>query len=157
MSSPDGDHDAVDETRLLLSFVRDRDVLCPLCGYNLRNLTRARCPECREELALAVSARNLRFGWFLATITPGLFSGIAAGFLLIPMIGTTIASGGSPPWFIVVLDAFGWLSGIFALLLIKYRFAFLAQRLTVQWTWAALAWAVHVAVFAVLVSLIFLL
>ena len=59
MSSPDGDHDAVDETRLLLSFVRD-------------------------------------------------------------------------------------------------RFAFLAQRLTVQWTWAALAWAVHLAAFAVLVALIYL-
>ncbi len=154
MSSPDGDHDAVDETRLLVSFVRDRDVLCPLCGYNLRSLTRARCPECREELALAVSARSLRFGWFLATITPGLFSGIAAGFLLIPMVGATITRGGSVPWYIVGFDAFGWLTGIFALLLIKYRLAFLSQRLTVQRSWAALAWVVHVTAFAVLVALI---
>ena len=157
MSSPDDEHDAVDETRLLLSFVRDRDVLCPLCGYNLRNLTRPQCPECREELALAVSVRNLRFGWLLATITPGIFSGIAAALLLIPMVVETVRGRGSPPWFIVGFDAFGWLSGIFVLLLIKYRFAFLAQRLTMQWTWAALAWAVHVAAFAVLVALIYLL
>ena len=40
----------------------DREVECPLCGYNLRGLTEARCPECgyqfRWEAVLAQSIRH---------------------------------------------------------------------------------------------------
>src|SRR5690349_11255431 len=38
----------------LLDYLRDRDVACPLCGYNLRGLTSTRCPECGRELQLTV-------------------------------------------------------------------------------------------------------
>ena len=86
-----------DEVALLLTFLRERDASCPLCGYNLRNLVRPQFPECREDLVLAVGVRKLRFGWFLATITPGLFSGIAAFFLLIPIIMSPLLGGGAPP------------------------------------------------------------
>ena len=34
----------------LLQFVRERDVECPGCGYNVRNLASDRCPECGEQL-----------------------------------------------------------------------------------------------------------
>ena len=85
-----------DEVALLLTFLRERDASCPLCGYNLRNLVRPQCPECREPLVLAVGVRKLRFGWFLATITPGLFSGIAAALFLIPLIAVPLR-GGAPP------------------------------------------------------------
>ncbi len=86
-----------EEVALLLTFLRERDASCPLCGYNLRSLVRPQCPECREDLILAVGVRKLRFGWFLATITPGLFSGIAAFFLLIPIIMSPLLGGGAPP------------------------------------------------------------
>ena len=79
-----------DEVALLLTFLRERDASCPLCGYNLRNLVRPQCPECQEDLILAVGVRKLRFGLFLATITPGLFSGIAAPLLLIPIIAVPL-------------------------------------------------------------------
>jgi hypothetical protein len=43
-----------DDERALVGFLRQRDVACPLCEYNLRGLTSARCPECGRELRLSV-------------------------------------------------------------------------------------------------------
>ena len=149
-----GPEDPRDDGGLLLAFLAERDVPCPLCGYNLRNLTRPQCPECRKDLALTVGVKKLNFLWLLATITPGLFSGIAAGLLLIVMTIATFLGGGGPvPWQVHVLDAFGWLSGLAALLLIKYRFAFLRQPQGAQQAWAAVAWAVHLGAFAVMMAL----
>ena len=34
------------EAQRILTYVSDRHVLCARCGYNLRNLTKPRCPEC---------------------------------------------------------------------------------------------------------------
>lgn len=39
----------------LAAFLADRDLFCPGCGYNLRGLTSAHCPECRQHLVLTVS------------------------------------------------------------------------------------------------------
>lgn len=142
-----------EEVALLLTFLRERDAFCPLCGYNLRNLVRPQCPECREDLVLAVGVRKLRFGWFLATITPGLFSGIAAPLLLIPIIGSSLLGGGPVPWSILATDAFGWLSGIAALVLLKHRFLFLRQPQPAQRAWAVLAWTIHVAAFVMLMMM----
>ncbi len=66
------------DTVRLVEFLQDRDAPCPLCGYNLRNLTGDVCPECGQKLLLTVGVHHMRFGWFLATVTPSLFSGIAA-------------------------------------------------------------------------------
>ena len=123
---------------------------CPLCGYNLRNLTRPQCPECHKDLTLAVDLLKPQFGWFLATVTPGLFSVIAAGFLLVPITFATLASN-PPPMPIYVTDAFGWLSGIAALVHFRYRNAFPRQPQKRQILWAVIAWAVHVLVFTAFV------
>ena len=147
-----GPEDPPDDVGLLLAFLGERDVGCPLCGYNLRNLTSPQCPECRKDLALSVDVKGLSFLWLLATITPGLFSGIAAGLLLIPMTFATF-TGNSPPWQVHMVEAFGWLSSLAALVLIKYRFAFLRQPQGVQRAWAAVAWAVHLGAFAVMIVL----
>lgn len=40
----------------LLEYLAERDVPCPGCGYNLRNLTGALCPECGKP-AISVFAR----------------------------------------------------------------------------------------------------
>jgi len=42
------------ESALLRLYLADRDVPCPQCNYNLRNLTGNVCPECGEEIALRV-------------------------------------------------------------------------------------------------------
>lgn len=147
--------EASESVDLLLAFLRERDVPCPACGYNLRNLTRPQCPECRKELVLAVGLRKPRFGWFLATITPGLFAGIAAPLLLIPLIGEMVLGGGVAPWFIWATDAFGWFSGLAALVIVRFRYPFLRQPQPTQRTWAAVAWGIHLAAFALLMVLIF--
>jgi len=42
------------ESALLHLYLADRDVPCPQCKYNLRNLTTDICPECGEKIALRV-------------------------------------------------------------------------------------------------------
>ncbi len=109
----------------LLEFLRGRDVTCPVCRYNLRDLTRPQCPECRHGLLLTVGVTRPRFLWFLLAVTPCEVAGIAAGLLLIPMIVQTVMGGGPPQPQIFALDALGWLSALGGLILVRYRFAFL--------------------------------
>ncbi len=142
------DPQPADADTLLLEFVRDRDAPCPLCGYNLRNLPTPTCPECRETLSLTVGVRKLRFGWLLVTVIPSAFSGIAAVFLLIPLTISVFVQGGPAPWQLFGVDAFGWVSGLAALVLVKYRYAFLRLPQAVQRLWAAMAWAIHIAALA---------
>jgi hypothetical protein len=147
-----GDEQTADEASLLLEFVRDRDVPCPRCGYNLRNLSAVACPECRETLALQVGFLKPRFGWLLATVIPGFFSGICAALLAVPMVGSLFFSANSPaPWPVWAVDAFGWLSGLSALILVKHRYAFLRQPQATQRLWAGIVWLVHLFAFAALV------
>jgi len=149
-----GARDPADEVGLLLSFLRERDADCPLCGYNLRNLVRPQCPECCQDLVLSVGIKDLRLGWLVATIAPGIFSGIAAALLLIPIILVPLAAGGPAPWEVVGADLFGWLSGLAAVILLKYRLAYLRLPQDVRRTWAFVAWAIHLAAFFVLVVLV---
>ena len=142
------DEQPADEAALLLEFLRDRDVSCPLCGYNLRNLPAGTCPECREVLALAVGFRKPRFGWLLATVVPGCFSGISAALMMVVLVGELFFSPNPPaPWPIWATDAFGWLSGLVALILVKYRYAFLQQPQATQRVWAVAVWLVHLSAF----------
>jgi len=148
------DRQPADGDKLLFEYVRDRDAACPLCGYNLRDLSTPTCPECREALSLTVGFRKPRFGWLIVAITPGLFSGICAALLMIPLVGSLFFSASSPaPWPIWSVDAFGWLSGVSALVLVKYRYAFLRQPQAAQRVWAVMAWAIHFAAFAVFIAI----
>ncbi|MEX1016075.1 MAG: hypothetical protein WDZ31_04950 [Phycisphaeraceae bacterium] len=57
------DHD------LLLAYVRDRDVPCPRCRYNLRDIERPYCPECGTQPTLTVGDAQQPLGaWLLLTI-----------------------------------------------------------------------------------------
>ena len=79
------------EPRALIDYLRDRDVACPLCEYNLRGLTVPRCPECGRELALRVGLVEPRQGaWIAALIATALPAGV--GMLLI----VTIVKDGWP-------------------------------------------------------------
>ncbi len=142
---------ADEESARLLDFLVDRDVFCPVCRYNLRNLKRTECPECHQALVLTVGITKLGFGWFLAAVTPGLFSGICALVLVLPMIFATIGGAGPIPLQIIGLDAFGWLSGIAALVLIGFRYRFVRLPVIAQrWT-ALIIWLVHLTAFSLMV------
>ncbi len=79
-----GEATASRRQEMLLECLRDHDAACPVCGYNVRSLTRPICPECRQELVLTVGVLRLRLRWLLAAVAPGFFSGIAACFVIIP-------------------------------------------------------------------------
>jgi len=62
---------------LLRQFLAFRDVPCPVCGYNLRDLLGDRCPECGDQLLLRVNTVEPR----LAAVTTGLIGlSIGTGF-----------------------------------------------------------------------------
>ena len=142
---------ASDDTSRLLEFLRGRDMSCPACRYNLRDLTQPICPECRQRLSLTVGVRDLRIGFLLVTLAPGIFSGIAAVLLSIPLLLATILGAGPVPGLLVAIDLFGWCSGIAALVLVRRRYAFLRRDHGIQLTWAVATWAVHLLVFAIAV------
>ena len=129
---------------LLLEFLREHEAPCPLCGYNLKAITRPICPECGQELVLSVGAARLRLGWLLAAVAPGFFSGIAAVFVLIPIVGRLIFGDGRMTWPLGALDLFGWCSGAFAIALGVKRHRFLALPRSTQRWWALGIWLVHI-------------
>ena len=138
----------------LLSFLGGRDVRCPLCGYNLRDLTRAECPECRQRLVLNVGAADPRIHWFLLALAPSIFSGIAAVLLLVPLIAVPATGGGPPPPLIIAADAFGWMSGLVGLGLIGWKLSFIRADVAFQrWT-AIVTWTMHVLAAMVLFWLV---
>ena len=138
---------------MLLDFLQEHDAACPLCGYNVRALTRPVCPECKQELTLTVGMARLGMGWLFAALAPGFFSGIAACFVLVPITGQLLFGNQSPPILIIALDLFGWCSGVFAILLARRRHMFLAlPRARQRWV-ALMIWAVHVGAFVLFVLL----
>ncbi len=146
-----------DDVARLLDFLQGRDVPCPLCRYNLRDLTRPRCPECRHDLLLTVGVTKPRFLWFLLAVIPCAFAGIAAGLLLIPMIVRSLAGGGPPEPQIFALDALGWLSALGGLVLVRYRFAFLRQTTKRQRICAAAVWGMNGLAFLAFLAVLFVL
>lgn len=150
------DHD--DAVALLVRFLRTRDAACPVCGYNLRALTEPICPECRHELLLTVGVTRPQLGWLLAALAPGFFSGIAACFVLVPIVARLVFGDGLMSPALNALDLFGWCSGLFAIGLAVKRDRFMAQPRTRQRRWALIIWIVHVAALAlfILVGLLFL-
>ena len=149
MSTSEDGHEAATiptgAQEMLLDFLRAYEADCPVCGYNLKALTRPICPECGQELVLTVGAARLRLGWLLAALAPGFFSGIAAAFLLIPIVLRVVFGDGNMSPGLNALDLFGWCSGIFAVVLARKRIRFLAQPRGRQMWWALAIWLVHVA------------
>jgi len=141
-----GDEATSRRLEMLLAFLREFDADCPLCGYNVRALVRPICPECGQELVLTVGAARLRFGWLFAAIAPGFFSGIAAIFMLVPIFGRLFFGDGVLMPLPIMVDVFGWCSGIFAIILaFRGRVRFLAQSPARQRWFAITIWLIHVA------------
>ncbi len=60
---------------MLRAFLAEHDEPCPGCGYNLRGLSEATCPECGEELLLRVGMVGPRMKLYLTGLI-----GLAFGF-----------------------------------------------------------------------------
>jgi len=73
--------------RLLLAYLAEHDAPCPVCHYNLRNLTQDVCPECGQQFRLTFGAVNMRLGALLLLLAPMIMvSGLALLFLCIVCI-----------------------------------------------------------------------
>lgn len=95
----------------LAQFLAARDVPCPGCGYNLRGLTAARCPECAQELALRVNLQEPRLAGFIAGLV-ALAAGTGfSGMLLVYALLRLATSGGPRQWWVpfFVVTALGFL------------------------------------------------
>lgn len=79
----------------LVRWLNGRDEPCPVCGYNLRDLGTARCPECGAGLHLRVGSENTRLGaWLVGVLSLSLalgFDGVVATIM------TTVAVFLEPP------------------------------------------------------------
>jgi hypothetical protein len=67
---------------LLRAFLAERDLPCPLCGYNLRALTAEKCPECGSEVEITVGLTEPRMAAFIAGVV-GLASGVGFNTLML--------------------------------------------------------------------------
>lgn len=137
------------EVELLLTYVRDRDVQCPRCEYNLRNLTQPVCPECREHLVLKVGTRRHRVHWLLLTIAPGMFAAIAVAIF---MIMSTVHGFPPMPWEGVMTMTFLTLSGTTSIILAFNATWFLRRSDATQVTWTGITWGIHLLAFAIFVA-----
>jgi hypothetical protein len=136
-----------DESVLLLAFLRSRDIPCPRCGYNLRDLRAPACPECGEALCLAVRRRRSRLYIFIALLTPGLFSAVAAVLLGIPL--TLFHPPVWPPW---VAEAFGILSAAVTLVLYRRKEIFFRRSALFQLGTVASVWTIHIIVLVLVIN-----
>jgi hypothetical protein len=115
----------------LTDFLRDRDAECPQCGYNLRNLTSPRCPECGQALQLSVTLVEpyLR-AWI--TLLVAMCAGTGLGVLWIILL----PQHGRPP----DVPFVGMLMHLTSIplvpvLVVKRRW-FLRMQRPSQWRWA---------------------
>ena len=138
---------------ILHSFLRDRDVPCPLCGYNLRNLTGGRCPECGNDLVLRVGVTEPRLGAFLVLLV-ACCTGFG-GSLLFSLIALSAAPRNwwEKPAALVLLAQL-LLTGVLLPVIVKKRPRFRRLSVSTQKTLAAIMcmlvgmhWACVIALF----------
>jgi hypothetical protein len=93
------------DDHLLRDFLAANDAPCPSCGYNLRGLSGASCPECNELLVLRVGLQEPRLGLWIAGLV-GLaaragFNGLLLVYLVLVMIKSGWRAGFVPSAFVV--------------------------------------------------------
>ena len=136
----------------LLDYLRDRDVACPLCTYNLRGLTTCRCPECGRELQLSVGLVEPRIGAWVTCLV----AVTAAGGLGLMAILSIVAHGWDvlfttegPGQTFAIIYFPASVPLVPALIVFRRRYRRLSQ--TIQWTLACVAIASTAVAFAMLV------
>jgi len=119
-------------TALLFAFLRDRDVPCPLCGYNLRALPEPRCPECGQEIRLSIAmAEPYLRAWIVLMTATGASAGIGVFFIFV-----LLSKGGPPHGAFWLPLTYFFVSIPVAFLVLRARKALLKLGKSLQWTLA---------------------
>jgi hypothetical protein len=138
----------------VVAFLKGRSIPCPRCAYDLRDITTAKCPECGEPLVLKIGSPRARFGWVVLAMAPGCFSGVAAMFVMVPIVMTIwqrFPPGQGAPWPVMVGDAFGFLSAASVLLMYRHRHRIMAWTARRQAAFAGTVWGIHILMFVLIV------
>lgn len=141
-----------DPDPLLVAYLAKADAPCPICDYNLRNLTTDTCPECSAKLHLRVGSENMTLGpWLGAVLSFALAVGFDAVMSLIFTVMFTVSRFANPPpapyvtnQFIKALSVFLTLTlscslAIFILVRRRRRWMMMPRR--AQWRYAVIAFA----------------
>ncbi len=84
---------APSESELRCQYLSGHVVACPGCGYNLHGLTGDRCPECSQEIELAIRLARPRLGHWVAAVS-GLAAGAgAAGAIICVLTALSVVTG----------------------------------------------------------------
>jgi len=157
-SNQSDEHEAVaSEQEMLRQYLKNRNVPCPACGYNIKQLLSNTCPECGRELMLSVGIVGLSNLWITALVGAIVPAACGLPFHLLILIalshGATPSDALSEPEGIIfLLLVFYALScAVFSILLIVMRQRFMRLRIQAQGTIATLL--VIAAVFAGIVAL----
>ena len=127
----------VDQTaQFLCEWLRNRDVACPRCAYNLRNLTSDRCPECGERIELQVGLVEPKLAPYI-TLLVACSLGLGGSALFCALAYTAAP----PSWWhepaaIMLLVQLA-ITAIVLPLLLRLRRRLRRATLTVQWLAAA--------------------
>ncbi len=124
----------------LLAWLRSRDVACPICSYNLRDLAAVHCPECGGRLRLHVGSDNLKLGaWFAGVLGPALalgFDGVVTTLLIAACIMEPPASPAERFIVLTLIGSFVLLSVLAAmgvLLMVRARRRWARLGVGTQW------------------------
>jgi hypothetical protein len=125
--------------QMLSEFLRDRDVACPRCGYNLRNLKQSACPECGDAIRIGVLVDSLPTGWLILALIP-VAVGLGIAFLSLIIV---VAEPEARSVAATTIIAFGVLDFCIIAWLCARGARFLRVHVTRQFIFAILSWALH--------------
>ncbi len=132
-------HTAPDEleSQLLKSLLTARDIACPVCGYNLRAIVSANCPECGAKLDLRVGSVDLKLGaWLVALLAVAIGLGFTSIMAVIYAWRAALYDVDATPAMLVMAAASALL-GVGLWELIAHRLKFWQRRRGVQYFAAA--------------------
>jgi hypothetical protein len=142
----------MNDEQLLINYLANRDTPCPLCGYNLRGLQRAACPECNQVLVLRVDLAEHFVRAFVFAIV-GLGAGVGICGLGV-LAGTTEAIDGTldhEHGVLLGVAATGFAIAVTGLVLLtRWRRHFLRMSQHLRVTVSLLCWAPATAVVGLL-------
>ncbi len=139
---------ATSEAAALQVYLHERDVTCPRCQYNLRNLTGDRCPECGDGLILRVNLAEPKMAAYFTGLV-----GLAAGFGFNGLFFMLIfVLGDIEPGLASILLGGALATSIAMAVYLNGRIYLRRQPMSRQWLSAFAAWALTAATVIIFVK-----
>ena len=136
---------------LLLNYLQDRDVPCPTCAYNLRDLQTNHCPECGHSLEVTIRVNDgsmTRWIWAFASSCLSVPLGVLYSVIMILQLLQVSGSRLSIDWQLMIFTGVFFVGTLAAIFLLIRRSSFfrssvytqkIIMRLIVGYNFTALA------------------